>query len=344
MLESGRRPFLHTKTRAVFSRFASVETILSALSSRNPTPVLETLHLDTSAPALANLSAEDAELLLHRHFILRLSNAIPVSSDVFPLFKALVTEYEIRNISLFLKHTDNTTDRWYPLADHCGIFGDTILSLSRETAQRLLDRSRYHKACLIWQTTHDTGRLDAALEDTYSQGLEDAISALPDPDRKKITLLYQQKLSLKLTLQALRMQRSYGSDIQQITSLLPFRNTKIRSEIISLLETPRFDHLADALPRQFRTMARNLLMRRPELLPRNPDPELGLSDLSSLEKLSANLMLIRYRHEFRVYGKGYLPLYCFYFLFKRELQNIMLLLNGIRFGIGPEILRSELVW
>jgi len=344
MLDSGCRAFVHTKTRAIFSRFSSVESILASLTTRNPAPILESLHLGDTAPALSGLAAEDAELILHRHFILRLSNAIPARSRIFPLFRALMMEYEIRNVALFLKHGSDQSERWYPLAPECGLFDEKTLSLSRETVLRLLERSEYREACLIWQKTRDTSRLDAALDSVYSRRLHAAISDLPAPDRQRILHLQAQKTSLKLTLQALRLQRSYGADMTEITDLLPIPDTTMRAEIVSLLATPRFDHVTDALPRQARNMARMLTAHRPELLPRNPDPELGLADLSSLEKISANIMLIRYRREYRNYGKGYAPFFCFYFLFKRELQNIMLLLNGIRFGIAPDILRSELAW
>jgi hypothetical protein len=140
------------------------------------------------------------------------------------------------------------------------------------------------------------------------------------------------------------MQRSYGSERAQILSRLPFPDNQIRAEIITLLDTPSFEHPLDALPQWALPRAKAILASRPDLIPRNPDPELGLNDLSMLEKLAANLMLTRYRHEYRNYGDGYAPIYCFYYLFKRELQNLMLLLNGIRFNIGPEILRAELVW
>ncbi|HPH02176.1 MAG TPA: V-type ATPase subunit [Spirochaetota bacterium] len=344
MLDSGYRAFLHTKTRAVFSRFASVELILTALTSRNPAQVLESLKLDNPALSLSGLSAEDTELMLHRHFIERLSKAIPGGSLVFLLFRALIMEYEIRNVALFLKLGSAQSERWYPLAPGCGFFDEKILSLSNDTALRLLERSEYREACQIWQKTRDTSRLDAALDSVNFQRLQETIDLLPSPDRQRIRLLHTQKTSLMLTLQSLRMQRSYGMDAAEITSILTFPDNAMRSGILSLLATPRFDDLADALPHHSRTMARTLIAHRPELLPRNPDPELGLADLSCLEKIAATIMLIRYRQEYRNYGRGYAPLFCFYFLFKRELQNIMLLLNGIRFGIAPEILRSELVW
>jgi len=343
MGDNGLRPYLHARTRAIFSRFAGVDLILSALASRNPAPVLESLRFDNAAPAVSGLPAEDAEMVLHRHFILRLARAIPGTSDIFPLFRALVMEYEIRNVALFLKHGTDGDELWYPLAPGCGMFGKDIFSLSRETVKRLLDDSCYRNAARIWKETRDTSQLDAALETVHCRGLEQAIAHIPGSDRVRIHNLYLQRTSLKFALEALRMQRSYGAESRQILSRLPFPAEQVRNEIAALLDTPRFEHPAEALPRWARPRARSIINRRPDLVPRNPDPELGLADLSNLEKLAANLMLQQYRHEFRVYGDGYAPLYCFYYLLKRELQNIMLLLNGIRFGIGPETLRSELI-
>lgn len=343
MSDNGLRPYLHAKTRAIFSRFAGVEMILSSLTSRNPAPVLESLRLDTAPPSINGLAAEEAEMTLHRHFILRLARMIPKHSGLFPLFRALVMEYEIRNVALFLKHDTSEDELWYPLVPGCGLFGKNTFALSRETVKRLLDTSPYRNAARSWAKTHDTSQLDAALEGVYCQGLGKTIAHIPGNDRDRIQNLYRQRISLKFTLEALRMQRSYGIKSSQILAQLPFPSGQLRSEIEALLAIPRFEHPADALPHWARAQAYSLIHERPGLMPRKPDPELGLADLSSLEKLAANLMLRQYRSEFRVYGAGYAPFYCFYYLFKRELQNIMLLLNGIRFGIGSETLKAELI-
>ena len=205
--------------------------------------------------------------------------------------------------------------------------GDSLLS--RETVKRLLDKSCYRDAAEIWKETGTRAGFDATrrhlLQRSGRSHQADALRGRPQTG----TLPHRQRLPQMRTgspahAAELRNRKS------QVLSMLHFPTTRSATKPHACL-TPRALTIRQRPFSWARVRARAIIARRADLVPHNPDPELGLADLSSLEKLVAILMLQLYRHEFRVHGSGYASFYAFYHLYKRELQNIMLLLNGIRF-------------
>jgi len=340
------RPYLFAKGHGIHSRFTSIEQMQSCLIHRNIIPALAAFQIEESASLYLRQGAPNTEYDLHRLYIERMLRAVPRKSSPYPLVAALAREYEIRNVALFLKHGANTrASYWYTLPNEGEtLFGHETFALARDTITEMLEKSRFAPIVRQWNETRDTVLLDAALERFYCQAVERGIDTIPGKDRAAVRTLYEQRLSLRMTVGALRMQCTYGIDKKDIPALLYLPTQALQHEVSEVMERARFTNIIDALPRWAQSRARDIVAKRPDLRSDNSDPELSTADLAHLEKIAASIMLRLYRHAFHRYGNGYAPLYCFYHLLKRELQNIMLLVNGIRFGVDPDTFKSELVY
>jgi vacuolar-type H+-ATPase subunit C/Vma6 len=355
------RPYLFAKAHALYSRFATAEVLQSCLTNRNILPALAAFHGEESAALLTGQGGQPTEFDLHRLYIKRILAAVPRANSSYPMITALAREYEIRNVSLFLKcgaaadsrntaqdrayFTDDARAQyWYTLPNEGGAaFGHKTFALDRETVMRMLLKSPYAAAARKWEETHDTVVLDATLENLYCQMVEKMIKTIPGNDKSAVRKLYVQRLSLRMTLEALRMQRTCNMDTEEILALLYLPSAVLRDEIIGIMATQRFTSIPDALPLWARAWAGNVLAEHPDLKTEAADPELSPADISRLEKFAAIILLQIYRHAFACYGNSSAPIYSFYHLLKRELQNIILLVNGIRFGVEPEVFKAELV-
>lgn len=343
MPPNGKRPFLFAKTHGIFARFTPVEGLVACLANRDPSPALSAaglLSADWRPEPQATLAVERD---LQRFFIDRLARAITPDSAGYPLFAALVREYEIRNIALFLAQNDRETPSWHELPAGTGFYGAPVFGLARDTVTALLLASPYRDALRAWQETRDPATLEGRLERAHDACLANALESVRDRDRERLIALNRQRLALRTTLTALRLRHIAGFDRQTVLARLDISDPALRNETGAILAADNLSDPVAALPRWARSRARAIVAERPELDSAKNRPETATGGLRNLEKIAAILMHRRYRKNFHAYGSGHAPVWCFYFLFRRELHNIALLLNAIRFGIDEETFRGELV-
>jgi hypothetical protein len=74
-----------------------------------------------------------------------------------------------------------------------------------------------------------------------------------------------------------------------------------------------------------------------------PGEEQEQHSLHSLEKAAALYLHRTFVKGFYRAQQSLAPLFCFYFLLKREILNTALLTNCIRFEVSPDIFRQELI-
>jgi len=348
MSESALRPYLYAKAHAIYSRFMSVEQIQSCLTSKTLAPALGALALEKNAALYLHQQASDTEFDLHEIYIKRLFSAVSPKNPFSPLLTALCSEYEIRNVSLFLRQGDDAQPRavsYYVVPARRGsMLGEEAFSLPRNIVTQMLLQSEYAPIVNRWNEEHNIVALNADLEKLYCRRIEQGIQTIPGRDRRVIRRLFEQRLSLRVTLEALRMQRTFRLDKKTIPGLLYLPDAAMRNEVNRVMDKQTFSDSIDALPRWARARARDAVAKHPDLRSENADPELNSSDIASLEKIAAVVLLQIYRHSFHLYNHGYAPLYCYYHLLKREIQNVMLLVNGIRFGIDADTFKAELVY
>jgi vacuolar-type H+-ATPase subunit C/Vma6 len=345
----------------------------SCLTSKTLAPALDALALEQNAALYMAQQASDTEFDLHEIYISRLFKAISPGNPFSPLLTALCSEYEIRNVSLFLRQGDEAPRAAQSAQDkppasraespsvapHPAsravsyyvvpargktLFSEEVFTLPRDKVMRILGQSEYAPLVNRWNEAHNIVVLNADLEKLYCRRIERAIKTIPGQDRAVIRRLFEQRLSLRVTLEALRMQRTFRIDKESIPALLYLPTAAIRHDVHNLLHTEHFGSIIDALPRWARVRARDAEVKHPDLRSVNADPELNPSDLAHLENIAAIVLLQIYRHTFHLYHHGYVPLYCYYHLLKREIQNVMLLVNGIRFGVDAETFKAELVY
>jgi vacuolar-type H+-ATPase subunit C/Vma6 len=333
-----------------------VDQMQACLTGKTIAPALAALAIEPNAALYLQQPAADTEFDLHKIYIQRLFTAISKKNTLSPLLTALCSEYEIRNVSLFLRQeaavfarqgadTGTHAISYYAVPSRGKtLFSEEVFTLSRDTIMRMLSRSDYAPVVTRWNTDHDIVVLNADLEKLYCQRIEKSIQTIPGQDRKVIQKLFLRRLSLRNTLEALRMQRTYRIAKDTIPGLLYLPTPALRNEVNAALEKEHFGDIIEALPRWARANARDIAAKHPDLRSEIVDPELNTADLANLEKIAATLLLRIHHHAFHLYHHGYAPLYCYYHLLKREIHNIMLLVNGIRFGVDPDTFKAELVY
>lgn len=342
MRMAAKRPYIFAKIHGIFSNFMSSDELLQYLRARTARKSLEKLELSSQLPDSEYMSQEEREYLLHSAFITRMLHLLPAQTNVCAFFRALFSEYELRNLSCYLKKARGGS-LYYAFPRELGQFNADSLERRRESVDQELAASSYAAIVTRFQEHQDPVELDILLERHYLEQLYNTARHLPLRDRRVILPLFRQYLDMKNTVAALRFNRIYRLEVDTVLQHLFLPEQEQRRAFRLLLTQDDFPTLTDLFLPGYRSALQSLLQQRPTLAPTEYDSDPGLAEIATVEKLSGIYLHGLYRKGFYRNQMTFGPLFCFYFLLKREILNIMLLYNSIRFNVDQETFRSELV-
>jgi hypothetical protein len=339
-----RRAYTYAKIHGIFSRCNSIDDLLGALSARNAHGALSRLGWPTPTTDSEDAPEEEREYRLNQGFLTLIGRLIPGEGPGGRLFTALLAEFEARNISLYLKRRPAELPRYYRLPDGLGLCDARNFLLPEPRVLGLLARTRYADAITAFLKDHQTALLDARLE-TLCKAEQDAASlALPGRDRRIIRPLIVKSLELSALVSALRLCKGYHLDPETALKTVHLPRRSFASGLRSLLGEQHFDQPQLMFPREYRAAAERVLALRPDLSGADFDPQPGFSELAMVERIARLILHGTHRHGLTRNLLSLGPLYCFCGLLRDEIDNLVLLINGIRFDVSRQFLKTELVY
>ena len=337
--KSALRPFIFAKIHGIFSGFRNPEEWFSMLQSGSIDRALDNLPVpEKYRKHGSDQSAQ--EFHLHNALLGSFSDLAPAKGAAGLFFLTLFSEYEIKNISLFLKKKDAGTEDFYPLPRKTAPLSALLAGAEQGTGRKLLEATPYAAIAESWYADRDSTALDTALEKLYYKRLFLSALKLPGRDKKAILPILKTYIDLRSVLTVLRFHFLYNSNPETACRAAFFTDEKLKKQLLRTLRSGDIRDPLKLFPENCRERMRSRLREMP------PDEENGGSapDTASLENAGALSMQELFRRHFYKAHKSLGPLFCFYFLLKREILNTALLCNSIRLEIPAEEFRRELIY
>jgi len=332
---SALRPFIFAKIHGIFSRFRTPETLLNLLQGGSTEHALSGLALDVPVSS----SQIPLEFKLHQALFTAMVSLIPVKGGTGRFFLSLISEYEARNVAVYLKKSTLDEQDLLPLPPRHFPLTSLLHNAQPATAEKILSHTQYATATAIFRAEPDTALLDKQLEQEYFQRLYHSTCQLRGRDRSHILPLLERYLDTQTTIRALRLQHYYQRSPEQAVNGLFFYTRAEQRRLQSMLETEVNDPTL-FFPRS----CRNGISEAFQNLKQTTDDNLEQFQLPLLEHAAALYLQKLFHKHFYLAHMSLAPLFCFYFLLKREILNTALLCNSIRFEVSPETFRQELVY
>ncbi len=344
MMRTLQKPFIYAKIHGMYSRFNSIDSFRTNLQNKTPALCLNNLNIHPISPLSETSSQIQRETLLHESFYRSIIKLIPEKGKIHSLFKALISEYELRNISTFIKSMNNKSEEkniYYKTHPELSEFPEMILENNPDLSIRLLNESSYSEILDNYRQNEDSVELDAMLEKVYFEKLNFAIRQLDNNDRASITNLYRIMLSIKNRINTLRFIKLYNLEFDDFLKWL-FINDSDELSLRKLINN-EISEPVKAFPRDLSASVKNILVSHPHLNPQDFDSDIGYDEISLIEKISSILLHKFFKKAFYRNHNTIAPFFCFYFLLKQEMQNINILLNCVRMSIKSEDFINELL-
>lgn len=328
---SALRPFLFAKIHGMYSGFRTPEELLSILQSGSLERALQGLPLDAPVAATQLLQ----EFQLHRAFLELVDTLLPVRGPAGRFFQALLGEYEARNVSIYLKTGNLPPDDHFALPYRRYPLTRLLLHAPPAVGRKLLEMTPW--AAAVRDHADDPPALDLALEETHYRTLHALALRLPAKDRIPLLPLLRLHLDLRTTVKALRLHKSYARTPAAAVAGLFFHDPVEEPRLAAAL--PAADPL-QAFPPACRKGVRGILAAQHFSGDDEPQEQ---HSLHCLERAAALYLHRTFVKGFYRAHRSLAPLFCFYFLLKREILNTALLTNCIRFEVPPDTFRQELI-
>ena len=333
---SALRPFLFSKIHGIFSGFRSEEELISLFQSGSLEKALQELPIPM--PAAGDTAQLSREYRLHTAFFMGMERLVPQRGAAGRFFAALMREYEARNVATWLKKQGLAEGDYFPLPERTWPLTGMLARTAPELGKKILQSSLYAKPALQYFEDNDPVALDRTLEQNWFQEIHTKALDISPRDRRAILPLLKCFLDIQSVLHAARLNRLYKLDPVRSTEDLFFPD-KSRQQALRKTLTDANDDLTLLFPHSCRTGIRDILAGRP---PSDEEQQDHLS-LFELEQAAAQYLHRLFHKNFYQQHMTLGPLFCFYFLLKREILNTALLCNSIRFATDMETFRKELI-
>jgi len=334
------RPFIFAKIHGIFSGFRKPEEWLGLLQSGSVNRALNQLPVPEKYRQ-HGADQRTQEFYLHNALLGAFSDLAPEKGPAGNFFSALFSEYEIKNISLFLKENQAGEEEFYPLPRKTAPLSSLLAGASREIGLQLLSHTEYAPIIEKISQNSETAVLDAALEQHYYSTLHRRALKLPGRDRRAILPILTGYIDIRSVLTVLRNRFGYRQTPEAACGSVYFTDQKIKEKLLTALNNEERADPVRLFPEPRREQIREQLKSIPEDADASTD---GTPDPTTLEKAAALCMQTIFRKNFHTNHTSLGPLFCFYFLLKREILNTALLCNSVRLEIPAEEFRRELIY